>query len=321
MVGIVGAVVRVASGNTTWFRATAEGIVITVVVALVLPQLESLFWLARRKTVLLDEANQRIAALQAKAIAAAAEPTDATREGLRRSLGDLKLAYVQLERAFIAQNGAKELWHKQTKLHNAALAIIDQQLGRDYWAQFKDAKESPLVVPQNFPLQDHEALNLLYMIHGRSEWLSRTIDELRGMRNSDAAPRRPAAAPSRQESRRLTETRRILREAADYVRAMPSGRGAAEDALRIAWVVHQTVPEFLKRAFLVPPTQDYLTYINAEQDKQRDKFEMRATAAEFLTRLAGRITEDDLDNGFLMPNTWLQFRETDPPRNWPANVR
>src|SRR5204862_294335 len=146
---------------------------------------------------------------------------------IRRDLGNLMLLYVQMERDFIAQGGAKELWNKQTQLHNSAMKIIDSELGRDYWAQFKDAKAAPLVVPTSFPSDDAERLNLLYMIHGRSRWLSRVIDELRHVPKQAAqapitlprmaaAPANPSDAaavaappPIIEESQRLRDLRRV----------------------------------------------------------------------------------------------------------------
>jgi hypothetical protein len=214
VVGIGGGFARYASGNATWLRATLEAFAGVAVAAFVLPQLETLFWRVRRKSILLDEAYERIQALKVEA-------------------------------------GEKAAEHRR-----------ERQDGR----------------PQ-------------------------------------------ANVPAPQESPRLIQVRRLLREASDYVNAMPGGRGKVDDALHAAWVVHNTVPVFLTRAFLAPPTQDYAAYLAAEKEKRERKFDMRTASAEFLGRLAGRIAEDNLDPGFLLPDTWLQFRETDPPESWPANVR
>jgi hypothetical protein len=88
-----------------------------------------------------------------------------------------------------------------------------------------------------------------------------------------------------------------------------------------AFVTHETVPELLTRGFIVPPTSDYHSYLEAEKQKRGDDYDMREASADFLIRLAGQLREDNLDQGFLMPKTWLQFRESDPSRNWPANTR
>lgn len=84
--------------------------------------------------------------------------------------------------------------------------------------------------------------------------------------------------------------RRVVSEAAEYVRGMPLGRGQAEDAIRAAYVVHSTIPELLTRAFIVPPTQDYFAYLEAEKQKRGSTFEMRIAAADFLGRLSGKIS-------------------------------
>jgi hypothetical protein len=77
----------------------------------------------------------------------------------------------------------------------------------------------------------------------------------------------------------------------------------------------------LTRVFIVPPTNDYMAYLEAEKQKRGDDYNMRDASADFLIRLAEQIREDNLDQGFLMPQSWVQFRESDPARNWPANKR
>jgi len=105
-------------------------------------------------------------------------------------LGNLRLRYIELERAFLAQGGREALWHARTGLHNEAMNIIDRELGRDYWAQFKDVKLQPLVVPAGFPSDDAKRVDLLYMIHGRSDRIS---PELACVENGMRTPGRRGA--------------------------------------------------------------------------------------------------------------------------------
>jgi hypothetical protein len=98
---------------------------------------------------------------------------------LLESLGVLRLGYIALERDFIAHDGKEELWNQQTRLHNVSHEVITRELGIDYYSAFKDVKEKPVIIPASFPTTDYEKLNLLYLIHGRSEWLGRTIEGLR----------------------------------------------------------------------------------------------------------------------------------------------
>jgi hypothetical protein len=319
VLGLLGVGVRLATGNENWGRATFEAFVITCVGAVVLPNIEALYWLLRRRSVLLDEREKRVAEREMSVEQPATQvATVADDEGLRKRLGDLRLRYIELEREFLAQGGREELWHAQTRLHNEALKIIDLELGRDYWAQFKDVKLTPLVVPASFPSHDAERLNLLYMIHGRSEWISKTLD---GIRAGTVVPRPRPVVSKPAESKRIQDLRRILLEAAESIQAMPKGLDDARAAVAMARTVFDIVSALLDRAFLVPPTKDYKTFISAERTKQGDHTDLRRAAADFLVRLAGQLREDNLDPGFLMPDSWRQFRESDPEKNWPANVR
>jgi hypothetical protein len=314
-----GLIVRFSTGNPNWIRATVEAVATALIGAVVLPQLESLYWLARRTGILLDEREKRVAERETSAAHATASSTAvADVEGIRKRLGDLRLRYIELERAFLAEGGRQQLWHAQTQLHNEARKIIDRELGRDYWAQFKDVKLAPLVVPASFPFDDAERLNLLYMIHGRSEWISKILE---GIRAGSVVPRPVAAESKPVESQRLTDLRRILVEAADYIQAMPKGLNDSRAAVEMAFTVFDTVSVLLDRAFLVPPTKDYKAFLSAERPKQGDNPDLRKAAADFLVRLAGQLREDNLDQGFLMPSSWKQFRDSDPENNWPANTR
>lgn len=122
-------------------------------------------------------------------------------------------------------------------------------------------------------------------------------------------------------SQRLRDTHRILLEAAAYVRAMPQDHRSARMAAEMAFMIWDTVPVFLDRAFLVPPTGDYKTFLVAERPKHGDNPDMRRAASDFLVRLAKQIKEENLDDGFLMPSSWKQFCDSDPEKNWPANAR
>jgi hypothetical protein len=188
---VVGMLVRGWLGEPNWFRASLIPGLIAVLAAVILPQIETLSIWRKRHAIRLEAAKKRIAELES----APAPMAAADLEGVRRRLGDLRLRYIELERAFLEQGGQQQLWHAQTQLHNEALKIIDRELGRDYWAQFKDVRLVPLVVPSGFPSDDAERLNLLYMIHGRSEWISKILD-VSGPGASSRARSRPSRRPS-----------------------------------------------------------------------------------------------------------------------------
>jgi hypothetical protein len=99
---------------------------------------------------------------------------------LRQSLGNLLLDYERLEREYRSKGWSIALSRKQTALHNRALPVT-RRLGPEYYAQFKRERKRPAIVPETIAANsDH--LNLLDIIHGRAEWISKTIDELKPKR-------------------------------------------------------------------------------------------------------------------------------------------
>jgi hypothetical protein len=135
---------------------------------------------------------------------------------------------------------------------------------------------------------------------------------------ADPSALRPGAVP---DSPRVAALRGLLREAAAAMPDLPRDYSDARAAAEMAWVVHTTVSELLDRAFLVPSTEDYRRFLAAERDKQLDGFDPRQAARDFLARLADRITEDAIDPGFLIPDSFAQFRAANEGADWPANVR
>ena len=265
--------------------------------------------------MLFDETQAELEALRARAGEVSAEMQRAENtENLLRRLGNLRLSYIQLEREFLAKDGAKELWPSQTKLHNTAAGIIDLELGRDYWSDFKDVKSSPpeSVIPKSFPRDDHEVMNLLYMIHGRSEWIGKIVQ---GIRAGSVVPKRLPVETGPPDSQRVTDMRALLREAAAHVSAMPKKLGDSRSAAEMAFMVMETIPELLNRAFLSPPTENFKSFMSAERDKQGDNPDPGIAAAAFLNRLADSLTGDNLDEGFLMPQSFEQFVAADSGRS------
>ena len=119
-----------------------------------------------------------IVRMTSDAIERSMEPEQKRKE-LLEWLGRLRLTYINLEREFLDQNGDERLWHKQTGVHNTARHVIETRLGVDYYSEFKNVKAEPVLMPASFPKGDFNRLNLLYMIHGRSEWLGATIKLVR----------------------------------------------------------------------------------------------------------------------------------------------
>jgi hypothetical protein len=154
------------------------------------------------------------------------------------------------------------------------------------------------------------------MIHGRSDWLSGIIDELR--REPQRVKRVP---PKPKEPKRLTDTRALIQEVAAYVEAMPKSLGNARAAAEMSFMVWDTIPLLLDRAFLVSPSDNYKTFLKTEREKMGNSPDPRKASAAFLNRYAETITADNLDEGFLMPENFEQFVEADGGNKWPANKR
>ena len=62
---------------------------------------------------------------------------------------------------------------------------------------------------------------------------------------------------------------------------------------------------------------DYNAFERSRKQKLGDAFDLETECAGYLEKLAGRLTKDDLDSGFLIPDTFEQFSHTDWPKNAP----
>jgi hypothetical protein len=104
---VPGLVVRFSAGNPNWVRATVEAVGTALLGAVVLPNLEALYWLSRRRDILLDEREKSLAEREASVAKAISPPGPVVDlEGLRKRLGDLRLRYIELERAFFGAGRA-----------------------------------------------------------------------------------------------------------------------------------------------------------------------------------------------------------------------
>jgi hypothetical protein len=61
---LAGLLVRYSTGNVNWVRATFEAVITALIGAAVLPQLETVYWRVRRRGILLDERERKIAELE-----------------------------------------------------------------------------------------------------------------------------------------------------------------------------------------------------------------------------------------------------------------
>ena len=105
---------------------------------------------------------------------------------------------------------------------------------------------------------------------------------------------------------------------------MPLGRGDTTLATRMAFMVWDTVPELLNRAFLVPPTEDYTTFLKAEREKQDNNPDLRKASAAFrryvqLLRPVAASCRSAL-TGLTFPGEIVRIRATLLPRRPRSHV-
>jgi hypothetical protein len=128
-------------------------------------------------------------------------------------------------------------------------------------------------------------------------------------------PRKSAATD---DASRVTRVQRVLREAATLVRfSRPHASMSIEEITGHVWPMRMIVPELLKMALRIPKADEYLAFLRTERDKYGADREPCDSAAEYLDRLADRLTEADVDPGFVIPERFEQFN----PATWPKNRR
>lgn len=125
--------------------------------------------------------------------------------------------------------------------------------------------------------------------------------------------------PAPQRDERTERIRTLLREAAQMVREQQGrvrDKPSTDDAIRDAWTIHATIPAFLHAAFVLPKwKENYEGFVKLEREK-RGHQAVPESAAKFLERMAEGVTPGDVDESFVLPNSFRQYRETE---NWPGH--
>ena len=130
------------------------------------------------------------------------------------------------------------------------------------------------------------------------------------------------AAPATDTDRRLAAIRGLLREASAALRSIPDTPiKTAEEATKRAWP-YMIAADFLARGFAHRVKPDFDAYIPAEREKVKaagKAFNLTNATADYFDALAERLTPDDLDLGFHLPDDWQQFVKGSD--KWPPNKR
>lgn len=144
-------------------------------------------------------------------------------------------------------------------------------------------------------------------------WL---LYEIRKERSGLSAQPSPSPHVFR-ESERLVAMRRLLTEAASLAsgkwRDLQHGDERLEEALGATWFLLEVIPEFLDRSFVFPKRREYGDFLKAEETKRGDDYRIENAASGYLSRLASRISDTDIDPHFLLPDSFEQF----DPQAWP----
>lgn len=117
---------------------------------------------------------------------------------------------------------------------------------------------------------------------------------------------------------RVADMRRLLVETAEYVRNIPAGQGNAEAGnakagIYMAVAVKHVVPDLLGQAF-----GPRMIAVYGTQMDRVPSGEWQTACAAFLLNLSQRLTEEEINPGFRLPMTWVEFYESDPDREWPV---
>jgi hypothetical protein len=335
--GLVGIALRYAFDDPNWLSASLMGAIIAIIVAAGLPQLESFLIWRERDSILLDEANQRLAELQADAPTpvTVAVPQAETPHAELEFICDRKLGWARLR---VTNTGAGALFSATIQPHGLTAGAVE---GRQIAAKWElgDAAQQRLARGETRVLRLASVMEVAPGVRGwvlhrdegedirgveRTEFLDvmlvadPDLDEPCRLQfllqtDGDSEMARVGVDPPlfRTEPQRVTDMRRLLVETAEYVRSIPC-RANATAAIHMSLVVKIVVPELLIRAFGMRAPAVYARHL-----KEGGEGEAQNTCVAFLLNLAQRITADEISKDFPLPVTWTEFYESDPDRQWP----
>ena len=122
----------------------------------------------------------------------------------------------------------------------------------------------------------------------------------------------PVHKNPRGETQRITDMRRLLLEAAAYIRSIPYGVGDAKVAMEMSMDVKFAIPDFLGQAFGPRMIAVYGNLFMSEPPPQV----WQEVSATFLMDLSQKLTQHAIDPAFKLPQTWRDFYASDAKREW-----
>jgi hypothetical protein len=288
-VGVGGGVLRYQAGDPNWLIAFGVAGV-SVAAAVLLPQAETVFWLVRRNTILLDERDARIAELesarpvsgwsQSSMVAAPLEKPHAAIE----FICDGPLGWPRLR---VTNSGAGALFSATIQLYGTTAAAVQYRRIPAKW-EMGDTAQQRIAHGETRSLWLASVGQIAPGVRG---WLVHRSDgdDIKGVELTEMLDVTLTADPDLDEPchlqlllqadggsqmaragveplvhvvpPRVAHMRRLLVEAAEYVRQMPTRTGHTKDAIDMSIAVKIVVPELLLRAFGIRAPAVYLRHL------------------------------------------------------------
>jgi hypothetical protein len=339
-----GLAVRFSAGNPNWVRATVEAVGTALIGAVILPQLETLYWRIRRRGILLDERERKLAEREAAPLS---PPPAAPPHAAPATAVDQPRAEVTLEcdatgwaRLRVTNTGAGADFSATIQLYGFTAGAVE---GRQIYARWElgDGAQRRLAAGETRTLR---LASITQIAAGVRAWTVHRADgeDIKGVELAEFMEVQLVANPDLVEpcqlqillnadggSRmarggvdqplfhtvppRVAHMRRLLVEAANHIRAIPYGLGKAKAAIYMSVMVKFHNAEFVEQAFGKTEAEAY----SARFTDNLHPTQWQETSAGLLLDLAQRATEANILPSFELPITWNEFYERHPDWEWP----
>lgn len=337
----VGLFVRRVSGDPNWLTASLIAGITAVLVAVGAPQVETLIIWLRRHKIRLDEASEKLAQAESQGT-----PTPVPGPAPATIVPDRPHAEVTFicdrtgwARLRVTNTGAGATFSATIQLFGLTAGVVE---GRQVFAKWElgDGPHQRLARGETRVLRLATVTEIApgvraWAVHRangedmKSVELVELVDltlvadpdlsepcHLQFLLDAagDSKMARIGADPPlfRAVPQRVADMRRLLVEAAEYVRNMPVRLGNTKAAIYMSVAVHHHVTDLLGQAF-----GPRMIAIYGRKLKESAAADLRLASAAFLLDLAQRLTDEEINPAFRLPITWVEFYESDPERQWP----
>jgi hypothetical protein len=331
---VFGMLVRGSFAEPSWFRASLFPALTAVLVAIVLPQVETWWIWRKRHRIRLEELMERPAPSPTVTPAIAAPPD---RPKAEVTFDCDQTGWARLR---VRNTGAGADLAATIQLYGLTAGVVE---GKQMYAQWElgDEAKQWLAAGETRTLR---LASIWQIMPGLRAWaVHRTGgDDIRGVNLVEFMDVRLVAVPdlvapcelqvllnADGDSRmaragvdpplfhivppRVADMRQLLVEAADYIRAIPYGLGNAKAAIYMSVMVKFHIAEFIEQAFGAAEAKAYSDRFTDDLHPTR----WQETSAGLLLGLGQRATEANILQSFELPITWSEFYERQPEWEWP----